>query len=73
MFNFFTSFWDALSTLWQMLMNFFSGIIVMFQVVIASLSLPQYFIMLVPSFIGASVLIVLSIGVVKLILGWGNS
>ena len=73
MFNFFTSITDTLSTIWQFIMNMLTGTVMMFQVVIGSFTVPVTLAYLVPSVLGVSVMIVASVGIVKLILGWGNS
>lgn len=70
--SFLNSLWDMLQSAWSMLLNFFSGIVTMLSVTIEAVTLPTLLVQFVPSFLSASVLIVASIAIVKLILGWGN-
>lgn len=56
-----------------MVINLVTGLINALVIVSSAVSLPTQLLLYVPSFIGASITIVLGIGITKLILGWGNS
>lgn len=73
MLNFFDSIVDFFSSIWQMVINLVTGLINALVIVSSAVSLPPQLLMYVPSFIGASITIVLGVGITKLILGWGNS
>lgn len=70
--SFVNAIWDMLQSAWDMLLNFFSGIVTMLSVTVSAVTLPAQLSLYVPSFLSACVLIVGSISIVKLILGWGN-
>ena len=73
MLNFFDSIVDFFASIWQMVINLVTGLINALVIVSSAVSLPPQLLMYVPSFIGASITIVLGVGITKLILGWGNS
>lgn len=73
MLNFFDSIVDFFASIWQMVINLVTGLINALVIVSSAVSLPTQLLLFVPSFIGASITIVLGIGITKLILGWGNS
>lgn len=73
MLNFFDAVAAFFESIWQMIVNLVTGLINAFLIVFSSISVPVQLLPLVPSFIGASVSIVLGIGITKLIIGWGNS
>lgn len=56
-----------------MLINLVTGLINAIMIVTSAAGLPIQLLPLVPSFIGASVSIVMAIGITKLIIGWGNN
>lgn len=56
-----------------MIINLVTGLTNAILIVTSATSLPLKLLAFVPSFIGASITIVLAVGIVKLILGWGNS
>ena len=73
MLNFFDSIVDFFASIWQMVINLVTGLINALVIVSSAVSLPPQLLLYVPSFIGASITIVLGVGITKLILGWGNS
>lgn len=73
MFNFFDSIIDFFSSLWQMISNMFSGLITMINVLVQTITIPFSLSTLVPSFVYTCIGIVSAIGIVKLLVGWGNS
>lgn len=73
MFSFFSLISDFFSSLWQMVVNLVSGLVNAIIIVTSATSLPLQLMTLVPSFISASITLVLGVGVIKLIVGWGNS
>lgn len=60
-------------TLWNLITNVVTGLTTFLSVVFHSLTLPPQLILYLPSFLSASVMAVVSIAVIKLIIGWGNS
>lgn len=72
MFNFFDTIVDFFDTIWQFITNFITGLINAIVIVTQATSIPLQLLVYVPSFIFTSITIVLAIGVVKLIVGWGN-
>lgn len=72
MLQFFESIADFLATAWQMVINFFSSLVTAIDVVTNAALMPHFILFYVPSFIGSCILMVLSIGVIKLLVGWGN-
>ena len=56
-----------------MVVNLVSGLVNALVIVTSSIQLPIQLLLYVPSFIGASITVVLAVGIVKLIIGWGNS
>ena len=73
MFNFFSSVVEFFSVVWNFISNIISSTITAFSVIYSSLVIPQALRGFVPAFIGASIFIVSGIGIIKLILGWGNN
>lgn len=73
MLNFFDMIGDFFASLWQMVVNLVSGLVNAILIVSSSIQLPIRLLLYVPSFIGASITLVLAVGVIKLIIGWGNS
>ena len=73
MLNFFDMIADFFTSLWQFILNIISGTINAIQIVSSALSVPFQLTGLVNGIIGASIFLVVGLGVVKLLLGWGNS
>lgn len=73
MLNFFDMIADFFSFLLQFILNIISGTINAIQIVSSALSVPFQLTGLVSGIIGASIFLVVGLGVVKLLLGWGNS
>lgn len=73
MLNFFDMIADFFSSVWQMIINIVTGLVNALLIVASSLAVPVGLLPYVPSFIAASITIVLGVGVVKLIIGWGNN
>lgn len=73
MFKFFDWIVNVFSTLFQMLTNIVTGMYNAIVIVSQSMSLAYVLIPYIPSFIATSIYIVVAIGIIKLILGWGNS
>lgn len=57
---------------WNFLSNMISGLITAISVLLSAVTLPPTLLGFVPGIIGTSILVVGSIGVIKLIVGWGN-
>lgn len=72
MFNFFSSIIDFFSMVWNFISNLISGLITAISVLLSAVTLPPFLVGFVPSVISTSLLVVGSIGVLKLIVGWGN-
>lgn len=72
MFNFFSSIIDFFSMVWNFVSNMISGLITAISVLLSAVTLPPLLVGFVPSVISTSILVVGSIGVIKLIVGWGN-
>ena len=73
MLNFFDMIVDFFTSIWQIIVNLVSGLINAILIVFSSVEIPLKLIAFVPSFISASVTIVIAVGITKLIIGWGNS
>lgn len=73
MLNFFDMIADFFTSLWQMVVNLVTGLVNALLIVSSAVTLPPQLMALVPSFISASITLVLGVGIVKLIVGWGNS
>lgn len=73
MVNFFRSVTDFFASIWTLLSNLlssmFQAIQIVTQVPVAGVTLIPF----VPAVLGTCITIVLAVGIVKLILGWGNS
>lgn len=69
MLDFFHMIGEYLSLLWSFVTNLLGSLISLFGVIIEALTLPQYLSGYLFPILGASVLAVFSIGVLKLILG----
>lgn len=70
--EFLNSLWDMLSVIFIQIGNVLNGIVTLITVSISALTVPSSLFAWVPGIIGTSVMVVTSISVVKLILGWGN-
>lgn len=57
---------------WNFVSNMISGLITAISVLLSAVTLPPMLVGFVPSVISTSILVVGSIGVIKLIVGWGN-
>ena len=73
MFKFFDSLMDFIFTIWNLVVNSISSLINAIVVVTQATTVPLQLISYVPAVIGASITLVVGIGVIKLVLGWGNS
>lgn len=73
MFKFFDSLMDFIFTIWNLVVNTISSLINAIVVVTQATTVPLRLISYVPAVIGASITLVVAIGVIKLVLGWGNS
>lgn len=73
MFKFFDSLMDFIFTIWNLVVNTISSLINAIVVVTQATTVPLQLISYVPAVIGASITLVVAIGVIKLVLGWGNS
>ncbi len=73
MFKFFDSFMDFVTTIWNLVVNTISSLINAIVIVTQASTVPLQLLAYVPSVIGASITLVVAIGIVKLLLGWGNS
>lgn len=71
--NFFDSIVSFFSAVWSFITNFIESIIIMLQTVNNVVALPLTLVGMVSPVIGTCILIVAAIGILKLILGWGNS
>lgn len=70
--NFFRSITDFFTSVWSLISNF---CVSMFQALLLVAEVPSSafrLIPFVPAVIGSSIAIVVAVGAVKLILGWGN-
>lgn len=72
MLQFFESIADFLSSAWQMVTNFFSSLITAIDIVSKAALMPPMLLAYVPAFIGSCIAMVLAVGVIKLLVGWGN-
>lgn len=64
---------DFFEVLFSMINNFVSSVLMLTNILQNVIQLPGMLLTLLPAALGASVLAVISIGIVKLLLGWGNS
>lgn len=64
---------DFIFTIWNLVVNSISSLINAIVVVTQATTVPLQLISYVPAVIGASITLVVAIGVIKLVLGWGNS
>ena len=71
--SFIETLFSAFETLWNLITNVVTGLTTFLSVVFHSLTLPPQLTLYLPSFLSASVMAVVSIAVIKLIIGWGNS
>ena len=71
--NFFDAIVEFFSALWMMIQNIVTGTLTILQILPSVVGLPFALAPFVSSLIYASIGIVVSIGIIKLILGWGNS
>ena len=72
MFSFFDTVVDFFDTIWQFFTNIITGLINAIMIVTQATSIPLRLLVYVPSFIFTAISIVLAVGVIKLIVGWGN-
>lgn len=70
--GFLETFISILETIWNLITNIISGITTFLQVLLHSLTLPPTLVLYLPSFLSASVLAIVSIAVIRTIIGWGN-
>ena len=73
MLNFFDAIVSFFNAIWQFLSNLVSSTLLAIQVISLSLAIPVWLVGFVPAVIGSCIVVVAAIGVIKLILGWGNS
>lgn len=73
MLNFFQTVIEYIKLFYELVVNSVRSLALLLQVVLSAATLPQSLITYVPSFLATSILIVLSISVLKLILGRDNS
>lgn len=73
MLNFFDMIADFFTSIWQMIINLISSMTNAVLIISSACSLPVQLLAFVPGIVGASITIVFAVGIVKLILGWGNS
>lgn len=73
MFKMFESFWDFIVTIWNLVTNMLSSLVNAILIITQSVSVPLQLLSYVPAVIGSAITIVVSIGVIKLLIGWGNS
>lgn len=73
MLNFFDAIVEFFSALWMLIQNIVSGTLTVLSILPSIVALPFTLGPFVSSLIYASMGIVVALGVVKLILGWGNS
>lgn len=73
MFKFFSFLEEVITTLWDLITNVVTGIVNAYFIIQNSVSLPIAILPYVPSFVFTSITIVVAVGVIKLIIGWGNS
>lgn len=71
--NFFDFIVDFFSSLWLMLSNFISGIQTALTVMITASTFPLQLASFCSPLIFTSIIIVVSLGIIKLMLGWGNN
>lgn len=69
---FFDSIIEFFDMLWTFISNLVSGITTAISVVATAITLPPFLAGFLPSFVATSVIVVGSLGVIKLIVGWGN-
>lgn len=69
MFEFFDQILSFLTMVWQFFVNLVTNLIVLISAVTSAVRLPMELSVLMPMFIGTSMLIAVSVWVVKLILG----
>lgn len=72
MFSFFSTVVDFFAMIWDFVSNLLSGMVTAMEVLLKAVALPPLLVGFVPSIIASSMLIVGSVGMVKLIVGWGN-
>lgn len=72
MFSFFSTVVDFFAMIWDFVSNLLSSMVTAMEVLLKAVTLPPMLVGFVPSIIASSMLIVGSVGMVKLIVGWGN-
>lgn len=73
MVNFFRSVSDFFTSIWSLISNFCSSMFQAIQIITEIPSSAFRLIPFVPAVIGSCITIVVAVGVIKLVLGWGNS
>lgn len=73
MLNFFDAIVSFFNAIWQFVCNLISSTLLAIQVISVSLAIPVWLVGFVPAVIGSCIIVVAAIGVLKLVLGWGNS
>ena len=69
MFNFFQTIINYIETIWGFVVNFISSLFTLIQTLLTVTKLPPLLIGYVPSFIAASVMVITSLAVLKVVLG----
>lgn len=72
MFNFFNSISEFFSMIGSLIVNWASSLFNALSVIVQVQSVPRLLTGVLPGIIGSCVWIVFGLGVVKLVLGWGN-
>ena len=72
MFSFFSSVVDFFEMIWDFVCNLLSSTVTAMEVLLKACALPPLLVGFVPTIIGSCMLIVGSVGAVKLVVGWGN-
>lgn len=73
MFNFFDWITNFFENAWSIISNHFNNLILVLNTVYHIQTIPSFFIGLLPGFLYTFFVIIVAVGVVKLLLGWGNS
>lgn len=71
--DFFSSIFEFFSAIWNVLLNVFNSMGTLFTILMNVITVPNLLVGVLPAFIYTSMLIVIGVGVVKVILGWGNN
>ncbi len=73
MFNFFDQITNFFSNGWSVISNHFTNLTMVLKTISQIQAVPGFFIGILPGFLYTFMIIILGVGVVKLLLGWGNS